>query len=82
MLKRSIKILKGILELCWEATVTGGLQMGGFQTGYCNIEKSALYFIWKQGISTLLEFRKNKKEGAVLKVLMPHLETCGLQTGW
>ena len=54
--------------------------MGGFQTGHCNIEKSALYFIWKRGISTLLECRKNNKR-VVLKVLMPHLETCGLQTG-
>ena len=66
----------------WEATVTGGLQMGGFQTEHCNIEKSASYFIWKRGISTLLESRKNKKEGPVLKVLMPHLETCGLQIRW
>ena len=51
-----------------EATVTGGLETGGFQMGYCNIEKSALYFIWKQGVSILLKSKKNKKEGAVLKV--------------
>ena len=37
--------------LSWEA-VTGGLQMGGFQMGHCNIEKSALYFIWKLSIPT------------------------------
>ena len=30
--------------LCWEATVTGGLQTGGFQTGHCNIEKRDPYF--------------------------------------
>ena len=36
----------------WEASVTGSLQMGGFQTGYLDIEKSALYFIWKQVVST------------------------------
>ena len=42
--------------------------MGGFQRGHYNIEKSALYFIWKQGVSTLSKSKKNKKEGAVLKV--------------
>ena len=52
----------------WEATVTGGLQMGGFQTGHCNIEKSALYFVWKRGSSILSKSKKNIKEGAVLKV--------------
>ena len=52
----------------WEATVTGGLQMGGFQTGHCYIEKSALYFVWKWGSSISLKSKKNKKEGAVLKV--------------
>ena len=40
------------LLLSWDATVTGGLQTGGFQTGHCNIEKSAIYFIWKWGVST------------------------------
>ena len=54
--------------LSWEATVTGGLEMGGFQTGYCNLEKSALYFICKRGNFTLLKPKQNKKEGAVLKV--------------
>ena len=52
----------------WEATVTGGLQTGGFQTGKYNIEKSALYFIWKRGVSTLLKPNWNEKEAAVLKV--------------
>ena len=42
--------------------------MGGLQTGHCNIEKSALYIIWKWGVSTLLKSKKNKKEGTVLKV--------------
>ena len=51
-----------------EATVTGGLKTGGFQTGYCNLEKSALYFICKRGDFTLLKPKQNKKEGAVLKV--------------
>ena len=55
--------------------------MGGFQTGYCNIEKSILYLNWKRGVSILLKSKKNKKEGTVLKVQMPHLETCRLQTG-
>ena len=49
--------------------------MRGFQTGYCNIEKSALYSIWKQEVSTLLKSKKYKKEGTVLKVKMPRLET-------
>ena len=49
--------------------------------GHYEIEKSALFFMWKQGVSTLLKSKKNKKEGTVLKVWMPHLETCGLQTG-
>ena len=65
-----------------EATVTRGLQMGGFQTGHCNIEKSAPYLIWTWRFSTLSKSKKNEKEGAVLKVEMPHLETCHLQTGW
>ena len=56
------------LLLSWDATVTGGLQTGGFQTGHYNIEKSALYFIWKWGISTLSNTKKNEKKGAVLKV--------------
>ena len=52
----------------WEANVTGGLKTGGFQMGYCNLEKSALYFICKRGDFTLLKPKQNKKEGAVLKV--------------
>ena len=55
--------------------------MGGFKMGHCNIEKSTLYSIWKWGVSTLLKSKKNKKEGAVLKVKMPRLETCCLQMG-
>ena len=54
--------------LSWEATVTGGLQTGGFKTGHCDIEKSTLYFVSKRGVSILLESKKNEKEGAVLKV--------------
>ena len=53
---------------CWEATVTGSLQTGGFQTGLCNFEKSALSFISKQGVSTLSKSKKNIKEGNFLKV--------------
>ena len=55
-----------ILTLCWEAIVTGGLQTGGFQMGHCDIEKSALYFVWKQGVSILSKSKKNEKEGTVL----------------
>ena len=73
--------LKACFLLSWKATITGALQTGGSQTGYCNIEKSTLYFIWKWGISISLKSKKNKKEGTVLKVKMPHLETCCLQTG-
>ena len=49
--------------------------------GHCNIEKRALYLNWIWGVSTLLKSKKNKEEGAVLKVKMPRLETCCLQTG-
>ena len=34
--------------LCWEATETGGLEMGprfSFKMGHCNLKKSALFFI-------------------------------------
>ena len=52
----------------WEATVTGDLQTGGFQMGYCNIENSAFYFVWKLDSFISLKSKKNTKEGAVLKV--------------
>ena len=55
-------------RLSWEATLIGSLQTRGFQTGYCNIEKSAIYFIWKQGVYSLLKSNRNEKEGTVLKV--------------
>ena len=43
------------------AAMHGGLKTGGFQTGYCNLEKSALYFICKRGDFTLLKPKQNKK---------------------
>ena len=50
------------MQESWEATVTGGLQTGGFQMGHCNIENSALYFNWKRGISTLSKSKKMKRK--------------------
>ena len=42
--------------------------MRGFQRGIVTLKKSALYFIWKWGVSTFSKSKKNEKEGAVLKV--------------
>ena len=53
-------VLKFLNKNCWEATGSGGVQSGGFQTGYCNIEKSALYLNWKRAVSILLKSKKNK----------------------
>ena len=54
-------VLKFLNKNCWEATGSGGLQTGGFQTGHCNIEKSALYFSWKRVVSSLSKPKRIKK---------------------